>query len=131
MSSNRLLYDTCEYKQRILESVSSINFLLDPIKYEHNAKCRMELGLVGGTNVSHVMGNMVDLENDLRGQNRPSTNCAEYKYTPSKTDYVQGKEYIKPVEHPKVDTRLTHLPTCQMIDYKAIHRPKFTNNISN
>ena len=130
MSSNRLMYDTCEYKQKLQESVSSIDFLLDPIKYEHSSKCRMELGLVGGTNVSHVKGNLVDLENDLRGQNRPSTNCTEYKYIPSKDNYVQGKEYIKPVNHPKVDTNLQHLPTCQMIDYKSIPRPQFRNNVS-
>lgn len=128
MSSNRLMYDTCEYKQRLQESVSSIDFLLDPVKYEHNNRCRMELGLVGGTNVSHVKGNLVDLENDLRGQNRPATNCAEYKFIPSDEEYVQGKEYIKPVNHPKVDTTMQHLPTCQMIDYKSIPRPKFKNN---
>ena len=128
MSSNRLMYDTCEYKQRLQESVSSIDFLLDPVKYEHQNRCRMELGLVGGTNVSHVKGNLVDLENDLRGQNRPATNCAEYKFIPSEEDYVQGKEYIKPVTHPKVDTTMQHLPTCQMIDYKSIQRPVFKSN---
>jgi hypothetical protein len=128
MSSNRLMYDTCEYKQRLQESVSSIDFLLDPLKYEHQNRCRMELGLVGGTNVSHVKGNLVDLENDLRGQNRPATNCAEYKFIPSNEVYVQGKEYIKPVNHPKVDTTMQHLPACQMIDYKSIPRPTFKNN---
>lgn len=128
MSSNRLMYDTCEYKQRLQESVSSIDFLLDPVKYEHKNRCRMELGLVGGTNVSHVKGNLVDLENDLRGQNRPATNCAEYKYIPSNDGFVQGKEYIKPVDHPKVDTTMQHLPTCQMIDYKSIPRPVFKSN---
>lgn len=128
MSSNRLMYDTCEYKQRLQESVSSIDFLLDPVKYEHDNRCRMELGLVGGTNVSHVKGNLVDLENDLRGQNRPATNCAEYKFIPSEEPYVQGKEYIKPVNHPKVDTTMQHLPTCQMIDYKSIPRPVFKSN---
>ena len=128
MSSNRLMYDTCEYKQRLQESVSSIDFLLDPVKYEHQNRCRMELGLVGGTNVSHIKGNLVDLENDLRGQNRPATNCAEYKFIPSDEGYVQGKEYIKPVSHPKVDTKMQHLPTCQMIDYKSITRPTFKNS---
>ena len=128
MSSNRLMYDTCEYKQRLQESVSSIDYLLDPVKYEHDNRCRMELGLVGGTNVSHVKGNLVDLENDLRGQNRPATNCAEYKFIPSEESYVQGKEYIKPVNHPKVDTTMQHLPTCQMIDYKSIPRPVFKSN---
>ena len=123
MSSNRLSYDTCNYKQNLQQSVSSINFVLDPIKFEHKNKCRMELGIIGGTNVSHVKGNLVDLENDLRGQNRPMTYCSDYKYSPRDDNYVQGKEYIKCVQHPKVDTTLQHLPSCQMIDYKPVPRP--------
>lgn len=122
MSFNRLAYDTCEYKQRLEDNETSIDFILDPIKYEHDKKCRNEFGLLGGTNVSHVKGNMVDLENDLRGQNRPATNCAQYKYIPNNENYVQGKEYIKCVSHPKVDTTPLHLPSCQMIDYQSIPR---------
>lgn len=122
MSFNRLTYDTCEYQQRLEQNVNSIDFILDPVKYEHNQKCRNEFGLLGGTNVSHVKGNMVDLENDLRGQNRPATNCAQYKYIPDDKNYVQGKEYIKCANHPKVDTTPLHLPSCQMINYPSIPR---------
>lgn len=60
------------------------------------------------------------MENDLRGQNRPLTNCAQYKYVPSNEPYVQGKEYIKPVTHPKVSTEQVHLPACQMIGYGVV-----------
>lgn len=122
MSFNRLAYDTCEYKQRLGQNVSNIDFILDPIKYEHEKKCRHEFGLLGGTNVSHVKGNLVDLENDLRGQTRPATNCSQYKFAPSSGNFVQGKEYIKPVQHPKIDTTPLHLPSCQMMDYSSIHR---------
>lgn len=123
MSSNRLSYDKCSYKQNLEQSVSPINYMLDPMRYEHSNKCRMELGLVGGTNVSHIKGNLVDLENDLRGQNRPVTNCSMYKYTPSDDGFLQGKEYIKCVDHPKIDTTMLHLPSCQMIDYGSVPRP--------
>lgn len=120
MSSNRVSYDTCSYKESLEQSVAPISYVLDPIKYEHSNKCRMELGLVGGTNVSHIKGNLVDLENDLRNQNRPMTNCSEFKYEPSKDGTIQGKEYIKCVKHPKIDTTMKHLPSCQMIDYKEV-----------
>jgi hypothetical protein len=80
----------------------------------------MELGIVGGTAVSHVSGNLVDLENDLRGANRPNTHCPAYKYVPGDGLSVQGKEYIKPVDHPKVDTHMNHLPPCQMINYGSV-----------
>ena len=35
----------------------------------------MELGIVGGTGVSQIKGNLVDLENDLRGQTRSASQC--------------------------------------------------------
>lgn len=119
MSMNRLRYDTCAYSQALSQSVSPIEFILDPIKYEHCQKCRMELGVVGGTAVSHIQGNLVDLENDLRGQNRPNTHCPCYKHIPTNGP-IQGKEYIKPVQHPAIDTRMQHLRPCQMINYGPV-----------
>jgi hypothetical protein len=123
MSFNRLAYDTCAYKQDLSENVSQISYVLDPLKYEHCQKCRHEIGLVGGTNVGVTKGNLVDLENDLFGINRPNTQCPSYKFTPRSDDIVQGKEYIKPVRHPQVDTSLMHLRSCQMIDYKEVPYP--------
>jgi len=117
---NRLSYDSCAYKQELAQSTTPLSYVLDPIKYENCSKCRNELGLVGGTAVSHVRGNLVDLENDLRNQNRPNTHCPSYKYLPATTHYVQGKEYIKPVCHPKVDTDMLHLKPCQMTNYRSV-----------
>ena len=51
MSSNRLIYDTCAYKKTLDESFGPLSYLLNPIKYENCNKCRMELGIVGGSNV--------------------------------------------------------------------------------
>lgn len=115
---NRLIYDTCAYDKELKQSTNPLNFVLDPIKFENCKKCRMELGIVGGTAVSHINGNLVDLENDLRNQNRPNTHCPTYKYIPDTK--VQGKEYIKPVQHPEVNTKMKHLKPCQMIDYPSI-----------
>lgn len=119
MSHNRLRYDSCAYNTSLTQSVAPLSYVLDPVKYEHCKKCRMELGVVGGTAVSHVAGNLVDLENDLRGQNRPNTHCPSYKFTPQQGTTLQGKEYIKPVSHPVVNTEMLHLAPCQMIDYRA------------
>jgi hypothetical protein len=84
----------------------------------------MEFGILGGTAVSHIRGNLVDLENDLRGQTRPVTHCPEYKYIPSAGQTLESKEYLKCVQHPKIDTTLQHLPSCQMINYQAIPRER-------
>ena len=120
MSANRLSYDECSYKQSLFQSVAPVNYTLDPVKFEHKDKCRMELGTVGGTNVSHIRGNLVDLENDLRGQRHPSTKCSMYKYKPPSDNVLKSEEYIKPVAHPDIDISMQHLGSCQMFDYKPV-----------
>ena len=117
---NRTSYDSCAYSQSLTQSVSPLSYVLDPVKFEHCGKCRVELGVTGGTAVSHINGNLVDLENDLRGQNRPATRCPEYKFLPRSDNVVQGKEYIKPVQHPSIDTSMRHLPACQMMAFSAV-----------
>jgi hypothetical protein len=127
MSANRLSYADCSYKQSLLQSVAPVNYTLDPMMYEHKDKCRMELGTVGGTNVSHIRGNLVDLENDLRGQRHPSTRCSQYKYQPTMNETLSSKEYIKPVQHPDIDVSLKHLNSCQMFNYSSVpQEPKMT-----
>lgn len=122
---NRLTYDTCAYEKSLHQSVTPLQYVLDPIKYENCQKCRMELGIVGGTAVSHIKGNLVDLENDLRNQNRPNTHCPSYKFNPK--EELRGKEYIKPVQHPHIDDNMVHLKSCQMIDYKPVPYPPELN----
>lgn len=117
---NRLTYDSCAYVQELNQSVSPISYVLDPVRYQHCNKCRPELGIVGGTAVSHVQGNLIDLENDLRGQNRPITHCPEFKYLPRGDGVVQGREYIKPVCHPKVSTAMQHLKPCQFVEHLPV-----------
>lgn len=120
MSLNRLTYDSCAYNASLNQSVAPLSYVMDPVKYEHCKKCRIELGIVGGTAVSHINGNLVDLENDLRGQNRPNTHCPTYKYLPPQNNVLQGKEYIKPVVHPKIDIDMKHLAPCQMVNYGSV-----------
>ena len=123
MSWTRLHTDTCNYKQTLAENVSYLSYTLDPLKYEHCGKCFNDLGLVGATAVGVPKGNMVDIENDLLGINRPGTLCPSYKYMPNDGSFVQGKEYIKPVCHPRVNTAMKQLPSCQMFDLPSTPNP--------
>jgi hypothetical protein len=120
MSSNRLTYDKCAYKQDLLQSVAPVDYQLDPIKYENCKKCRMELGIVSGTAISHISGNLVDLESDLRGQTRTISRCPQYDYAPSKDNMIRMQHYIKCDQTPDIDTTMKHLPSCQMIDYAEV-----------
>lgn len=128
------MYDTCAYKTELHESTSPLGYVLNPLKYENCSKCRMELGLVGGTNVSHIKGNLVDLENDLRGQTRVASKCPTMKYKPNCTmdlNACQTDCNITTVTIPAkgcspertLDATMQHLPPCQMIRYKPIPLP--------
>lgn len=129
MSFNRLRYDNCAYKHELNESVGTLAYVLDPSRFENCNKCRMELGIVGGTNVSHIKGNLVDLETDLRGTSRMNSKCPTKKYQnqcsqkndmtscqPSKI-VLQGNAGNKTRT---LDTNMVHLPSCQMIRYKPV-----------
>lgn len=118
MSFNHLSDDHCTYSRRLKENVSILGYTMSPYRFEHKNKCRHELGLVGGTAVSHVQGNMVDLESDLRGQTRYSTKCVNRQYHPVPAGQPITNDKTKPIP-----TNNLHLPACQMISYKAVPLP--------
>lgn len=127
MSFNRLTYDDCSYKTELNESVSYLGYMLDPVRYQHCNTCRPESGIVGGTAVSHIKGNLVDLENNLFGIDRPNTRCPSAKFLSRSDNIVQGNEYIKPVSHPEIDTSKLHLRSCQFHDTLAVPHPPQMN----
>lgn len=119
-----LRYDQCAYKAFLKQSVAPISYIMDPIRYENINKCRPELGIVGGTAVSHVMGNLVDLENDLFNMTRPSSKCDKYEWQGLPADgHIQGLDPYKTTDFPRVDTTARHLKACQFADYPAVPLP--------
>ena len=131
MSSNRLMYDTCEYQTRLNENAGTLEYMLNPMRNENCNKCRMELGTVGGTNVSHIKGNLVDLETDLMGITRKASLCPVKKFTSACatgnmancrpenitiTGENCGKQRV-------IDTTPLHLRSCNMIRYKPTPMP--------
>jgi len=122
MSSNRLKFDTCAYKKDLDQSVGPLSYMLNPIKYENCNKCRMELGIIGGTSVSHIKGNLVDLESDLRGQTRMNSLCPDKLYHPYNNNVIHT-EGNGCSGGRTIDTNLVHLHYCQMIKYKSVSLP--------
>jgi len=122
MSSNRLSYDTCAYKERIGRSIAPINHILDQSRYEHSSKCRHELGLVGEPTVymKSIEGGMVDLESDLRGITRQNTQCPSYKYLPQKVNTITRKNVLTCAPILNLNTNQPKLESCQMINYKNV-----------
>ena len=131
MSSNRLIYDTCEYQTRLNESANTLNYTLNPMRNENCNKCRMELGTVGGTNVSHIKGNLVDLETDLFGITRKASLCPTQKFTSAcargNMANCQPENIVIRGENcgtnRVIDTTPLHLKSCNMIRYKPTPMP--------
>ena len=131
MSSNRLIYDTCEYQTRLNENAGTLEYMLNPMRNENCNKCRMELGTVGGTNVSHIKGNLVDLETDLMGITRKASLCPVKKFTSAcatgnmancnpENIVITGENCGK---QRVIDTTPLHLRSCNMVRYKPTPMP--------
>lgn len=112
MSSNRLSDDLCTYRRALGQSVDPLEYVLDPAKFEHCRKCRMKLGIVGGTAVSHIVGaNLVDTESELRLQTRVATRCPELHFNPIRD---------------APSDRLEHLSACNLVAYKKVPAASWT-----
>ena len=120
MSSNRLSYDDCSYKQALKQSTSPLSYALDASRFEHKNKCRMELGIIGGTNVSHNKGNLVDIENELRGQTFPASKCSQMKFNPNSSKAI--KDDLKCTQYKPISEEKVHLKSCQMFAYPSVPR---------
>jgi hypothetical protein len=122
MSFNHLSYDSCTYMKDLKENVSILSYVLSPFRYEHQDKCRHKLGLVGGTEVSHISGSMVDLESELRGQTRYLTWCTKNRPSPLAEGDVIRNDKTEPIV-----TTKKHLPSCQFLSYREVPLPPNVN----
>ena len=121
MSFNRTKYDNCSYKQNLQNNVSTLSYILSPMNFERKDKCRHQLGFMGGTAVSHIQGNLVDLDSELKGQTRYLSKCGGNLYVPTDDGIIQNDKT------PPIDTSLLHLPSCQSIMYRSIPLPPKMN----
>ena len=116
------------------QSADAYSYVLIPEKWENPNKCRNALGMVGGSEVSHVKGNLIDLESDLRGITRLNSKCNAKQYIPSCPlgsdkdcpDYPQPLSYKDKStgEVRNIDTQPQHLRTCQTWSYPGTPTPR-------
>ena len=122
MSFTKLTYDDCSYKANLQGNVSQLSYIFDSNSHFNVNKCRPENGIVGGTAVSHVTGNLVDLESNLIGIDREASKCSTMKYLPEMTQ-ASGANYYKPVCTNRVDTTMRHLQPCQFTNQVSTPHP--------
>lgn len=131
MSWNRLRTDTCAYKSYLAESIGSLAWVMDPVRFDNPHKARIEFGIVGGNDVSIVRGNLVDLESDLKGQTRLSSKCPSLDYQNpcpnGAMNTCQPRQVVirgNPSNMGRVvDTTPLHLRGAQMFRYTPIPMP--------
>ena len=122
MSFSRNIYDSCSYEYALKQSEAPNNYMLYPGKYYNKKECRDELGLVGGSGVSLYPGNLVDLESDLRGQSRALSHCPKNQYKPRCSSCRNCTDGL-PCGCINCQEKMNNLPSCQMVDYKAVAMP--------
>jgi hypothetical protein len=107
-----------------------------PVKFENPKKCRNALGLVGGSEVSNIGGNIVDLESDLFGITRVQSKCVARQYLPACPLGGPGCPDMPPTFSFRdkatgavrvVDTTPRNLPTCQLTTLPGVGTPKTLN----
>lgn len=75
------LYDDCNLEKKNQESVGPYNWVIDNVKHAgcfHNDSPYMQ------SNANNVPNNLVDIENNIRNQQRKKTRCIHDKHIPSK-----------------------------------------------
>jgi hypothetical protein len=75
-SSNRLIYDTCEYEKRLVESTDPLNYQFFYGKFENCGKH----GCLQKKNNTRY--DVVDVESELKNIVRPGSLCGQFKYNP-------------------------------------------------
>jgi hypothetical protein len=138
MSQTNLKYDKNTTLNYTKQSTSSFDYNMFQGKFSNDAKCRIEKGLVGERNGNSVIrsdngiidsnkntfshGKLIDLESNLRGQDRRASSCpkSQYKPTTSTLKCAQGGTCVP---HPNA----SHEKNCKFIKYKKTSTQLFEN----
>jgi len=122
---------------RDAQSAGMFAYTQMPVKFENPNKCRNALGLVGGSEVSNISGNLVDLESDLRGITRVQSKCIARQYQPAcplggpgcpdtPSSFTFRDKSTGEVR--AVNTTPRDLPTCQNVTYPGVGTPAPINS---
>lgn len=117
MSFNRNIYDSCSYNNLLKRDVGILGHVMDIKRYEHDRPCRHNFGFVGGNNVSHIDGNLVNLSSELMGITRYMSKCGNNMYLP-RSDGI-----IKNDKTEDISIKPKHLKSCQTIGYQSVPLP--------
>jgi hypothetical protein len=104
----------------IKQSLMVNDYIMDSTKFENKQKSRVEFGLLGGPQTSHVKSNMIDVENDLFGITRDFNKCPSFQYAPPENKKLEPIKYIKCHNTPTLNLEQQHLRSINFFDYQEV-----------
>lgn len=123
MSFTRSKFDDCAYQKELNENQNVLHYNLDANKFYNCNPTRIDFGLLGGNNVSQSSENLVDVESELRNQNRLYSRCPRRKFRPTCNVLECGNANGYPCGDAKCQPKMHHMKDSTMIDY----RPRYNN----
>jgi len=76
-SSNRQIYDNCNYEKRLYESTSPLSYQMYFGAHENCNKCKYDKFYV------KYQPEIVDIESELMNLTRPLSKCDQFQYSPT------------------------------------------------
>lgn len=133
MSWTRAYDDKCHVKRMQEDNASSLQYVMDPVKYYSTAPCRPIKGILAGNEASVIQGNLVDLESELYGIFGSSTRqCGAPRHSPghfggSNLSKIHVCDKCPEGTNPffcihrdptveSINANLDHLPECKFFD---------------
>jgi hypothetical protein len=85
------LYDKCNLEQKDLASQYQFKYSTDPV-YENNESCFADSSQFGHKQFNSIPSSNIDIESDLRNQNRLLSRCPETRFDPTKLENCKNCE---------------------------------------
>ena len=80
MSSNRLIYDKCEYDQRNQTNNNMLGHIIDEKRYRNKKNCTFK-----SAKIDQFIGSRVDIESQLKNLDQTFSLCSSKKKKPCKS----------------------------------------------
>jgi hypothetical protein len=113
MSFNRAVYDNCEYKHKLNETISPMNYMLD-----RPWECDPCIPYQGGGPIINRHGDsicdkeLIDVDSELIGINRKYSKCPADKYLPNPKPFCKTKKHFKECDFLIPEHTLISNPKC-------------------
>lgn len=121
---SHLSQDSCAIAAADTMSRSHLDYMMNPIKYQHNNQCAPSFNIIGGNQQAHLVvgAGLVDLETRIQRGEGGNTRCPSYNYQPLMNGDMWSPEcdQFKFPQKKPIDVRTIPLQACQFSSNPAL-----------